>query len=80
MPFASTNAAMMAATTASAFQAAAFSPLRTRRSTEKTPISTMPAGSAAARQMLEISSAGVVMKRSSAAHSQAGPPSQYSSA
>ena len=72
MPFASTNAAMTAATTASAFQAAAFSPLRTKRSTEKTAISTMPAGSAAARQMLEISSAGVVMKRSSAAHSHAG--------
>ena len=45
---------------------------RNKRNTEKTPISAIPTGKAAARQKLDISSAGVVMAFSSIAYSHAG--------
>ena len=68
----SVKARISVTTTAKALVDVFQSKSRNSRSTANMPISTTPTGSAAARQALEMSSAGVVMKRSSDAYSQAG--------
>ena len=58
---ASQNTAITAATDSSAASTVLRSPARSSRNSANSAIRPMPTGSAAARQMLAISSAGVVM-------------------
>src|ERR1044071_918440 len=66
------NSAISNTTAATAPSSVLTSPVRASRSRANSAIRPMPAGNAAARQMLEICSAGVVIKLSSKAYSQAG--------
>ncbi len=66
------NAATSVSTISTAFASVGLSDSSSSRKIEKTSIRPIPTGKAAARHAFDISSAGVVMKRSSAAYSHAG--------
>src|SRR4051812_42467152 len=66
------NSAISSATATIAPSRILISPVRASRSRASSAIRQTPAGNAAARQILEICNAGVVIKLSSYAYSQAG--------